>query len=60
MVAHAFYLSIQEAEAGRSASVIYRVSSRTVSATQRSPVLPPKKEEKKKGCIIFKWHNINI
>jgi hypothetical protein len=38
VVAHVFNPSTQEAEAGRSPSLIYRVSSRTARATQRNPV----------------------
>jgi hypothetical protein len=42
MVAHPFNLSSQEAEAGGpfvfEASLVYRVSSRTTRAAQRSPV----------------------
>lgn len=37
MVVHAFNCSIQEAEKGRSLSLVYIASSRTARATQRSP-----------------------
>jgi hypothetical protein len=56
VVAHAFNLSTQEAEAGRfefEASLVYRVSSRTARATQRNPVSKSKKIKNKK---ILKNH----
>jgi hypothetical protein len=37
------------------ASVIYRVSSRTASATKRNPVSKKKKKKKKKICNKFNY-----
>ena len=58
LVVHAFLLSTWEADRGRwmsefEASLVYRVSSR---ATQRNPVLKPKKEKaRQKRKIIKIW-----
>jgi hypothetical protein len=59
MVAHAFNPSTREAEAGGfsefEASLVYRVSSRTARATQRSPVLKNKtRQNKTKQKFTFK------
>jgi hypothetical protein len=52
VAAHAFNPSTRDAEAGGfsefEASLVYRVSSRTVKAIQRNPVSKKKKKEKKK------------
>jgi hypothetical protein len=51
VVAHAFYPSTWEAEAGEfefEASLVYRVSSRTARATQRNPVLKNKTKQQQK------------
>jgi hypothetical protein len=54
LVAHAFNLSTWEAEAGNlcefEARLVYRLSSRTVRATQRNPI-SKKKQQKKKRLI---------
>jgi hypothetical protein len=52
VVAHAYNPSTREAEAGGSlefeASLVYRVSSRTVGAIQRNPVSKNQKKKKKR------------
>jgi hypothetical protein len=52
-MSHFFILSTWEAEAGGSlefvVSLVYRVSSRTIRATQRNPVSKNKTEKKKTG-----------
>jgi hypothetical protein len=60
-VAHAFNPSTREAEAGgflsSEASLVYKVSFRTVRATQRNPVLKKQKQtnknnnKKRKACL---------
>jgi hypothetical protein len=50
MVGHAFNPSTREAEAGGfefEGSLVYRVSSRTATATQRNPVWKTKKKKRK-------------
>jgi hypothetical protein len=58
MVAHAFNPNTWEAEAGEflslgvRASLVYRVSSKTVRAIQRNPVLKNQKKKKKKKILF--------
>ena len=58
VVVHAFNPSTQEAEAGQSlefeASLVYRMSSRTVRTTQRNPVSKKQTKTKKQNQIKTK------